>query len=230
MSNGWFGQRKEDDVMYHEVEDKEFLKKMKQFCGKMMQELCMELKYNYCIGAVPVLIGSGANNFILQNANEPIDLDYNLVINKNAYSENEKKIKDAFQDCFNLVLRAYKLKDCNDSKSCLTSNFITLRKYPYIEFSIDVAIIKEDKYGSRSRLIHNKYNGQYYWNETPNDFKIKEKSASIKKCNEWQTVHSEYLKLKKLHLSLNNQNHSSRVLYIQSVNNVYNRLKQIGRV
>ena len=56
--------------MYHEIEDKEFLHKMRQLCGGMMQELCKDLKYNYGIGAVPVLIGSGAKNLILQNAND----------------------------------------------------------------------------------------------------------------------------------------------------------------
>ena len=225
MSNGRFGQRKEDDVMYHEVEYKEFLHEMKQFCGNMMQELCMALKNKYHIGAVPVLIGSGAKNLILQNANEPIDLDYNLVINKNAYSGNGKDIKDAFKDCFNIVLRTYKLDDCNDSTSCLTSKLIILRKYPHIKFSIDVAIIDEDEDGSWYRLIHDKYNGQYYWNEIPNDFEIKKRAAFIKKCSEWQAVRDMYKKLKNLYLGRNNPNHSSSVLYRESVNNVYNHLK-----
>lgn len=212
--------------MYHEVEDKEFLRKMRQFCGEMMQKLCRELKDNYDIGAVPVLIGSGASNFILQNADEPIDLDYNLVINKNTYSGNGKDIKDAFKDCFNIVLRAYKLDDCNDSTSCLTSKLIILRKYPHIKFSIDVAIIDEDEDGSWYRLIHNKYKEEYYWNKAPNKLEIKEKEAFIKERNGWQAVHSEYKHLKNLYLSLNYQNRSSSVLYIESVNNVYNHLKQ----
>ena len=226
-SNGRFGEGKEDDVMYHEIEDKEFLHKMKQLCGEMMQELCVELKNIYDIGAVPVLIGSGASNFILQNENEPIDLDYNLVIKRNKYSENEKDIKDAVQKCFNRVLRTYKQRDCNDSKSCLTSKLITLPEYPYIKFSIDVAIINEDTDGSWYRLIHDKHKGQYYWNKASNDFEIQEKSAYIKECSEWQAVHNEYLYLKDLYLRLNDRNHPSRVLYIESVNNVYNHLKQI---
>ena len=153
--------------MYHEIEDKVFLHKIRQFCGEIMKELCVELKGNYDIGTVPVLIGSGAKNLILQNENEPIDLDYNLVIKRNAYSDNEKEIKDAVQNCFNRVLRAYKQRDCDDSKSCLTSKLITLSEYPYIKFSIDVGIIDEDEDGSWYRLIHDKYNGQYYWNKIP---------------------------------------------------------------
>lgn len=121
------------------------------------------------------------------------------------------------------MLRAY----CNDSKSCLTSKLIQLPEYPYIKFSIDVAIINEDEDSSWYRLIHDKDNGQYYWNETPIDFEIKEKSASIKKCGEWQTVRNEYLRLKNLYLRRNDRNHPSRVLYRESVNNVYNRLKSV---
>ena len=45
-----------------------------------MQELCHALKEEYDIGATFTLVGSGARNLILQNANEPIDLDYNLKI------------------------------------------------------------------------------------------------------------------------------------------------------
>ena len=47
-----------------------------------MQDLCHTLKEEYDIGASFYLVGSGARNLILQNANQPIDLDYNLEITR----------------------------------------------------------------------------------------------------------------------------------------------------
>ena len=61
--------------MYKYVEDKQFLSCMRSLCGEIMQDLCHTLKEEYDIGASFYLVGSGARNLILQNANQPIDLD-----------------------------------------------------------------------------------------------------------------------------------------------------------
>ena len=66
--------------MYEYVNDKEFLSRMRSLCGEIMQDLCHTLKSEYDIGASFYLVGSGAKNLIMQNANRPIDLDYNLEI------------------------------------------------------------------------------------------------------------------------------------------------------
>ena len=68
--------------MYKYVEDKQFLSRMRSLCGEIMQDLCHTLKEEYDIGASFYLVGSGARKLILQNANRPIDLDYNLEITR----------------------------------------------------------------------------------------------------------------------------------------------------
>lgn len=232
MSNGRLGKKNEKkgkDTMYHEIENKSFFHEMKQLCGKIMQELCHNLKKDYDMGVTPILIGSGARNMILQNANEAVDLDYNLIIKRNGYSENGKDIKNAVQNCFNKVLRSYSLNDCEDSTSCLSSRLIQLSNYQYFQFKIDVAIIDEDDDGVWYRLIHNKHTKKYYWNETPNDIETNKKAKFIKNHGSWEEVRSQYLYLKNLYLRRNDYNHSSRVLYRESVNNVYNHLRQTLR-
>jgi hypothetical protein len=62
--------------MYHYLDDKEFESKMRTLCGDIMQDLCHILKEDYDIGATFYLVGSGARNLIMQNNNEPVDLDY----------------------------------------------------------------------------------------------------------------------------------------------------------
>ena len=66
--------------MYNYVTNKKLISSMRSCCGDMMQDLCHTLKEEFDIGATFTLVGSGARNLILQNANEPIDLDYNLKI------------------------------------------------------------------------------------------------------------------------------------------------------
>ena len=66
--------------MFTYVEDKEFLSRIRNLCGEIMQDLCHYLKEDYDIGTIFYLVGSGARNLIVQNASLPIDLDYNLEI------------------------------------------------------------------------------------------------------------------------------------------------------
>ena len=66
--------------MFNYVEDKEFLSRIRNLCGGIMQDFFHYLKEDYDIGATFYLVGSGARNLIVQNASLPIDLDYNLEI------------------------------------------------------------------------------------------------------------------------------------------------------
>lgn len=224
--------------MYHYVEDKEFLSCMRNCCGKIMQDLCHELKVEYDIGANFYLVGSGAKNLILQNENNPIDLDYNLEIvriNDELGLNNCKDLKECVRKAFNVVLKKHNLKDCMDSTSSLTTRQMCL-KGNSTKFSIDVCITKKTG-NSYMRLIHQKervQNGWYniyystissgwYWNEAPNSFDLKKKVNYIKKRGKWDLVRSQYLAIKNRYLRLNDHNHPSFICYIESINNVYNQ-------
>lgn len=107
--------------MYEYVTDKKFIKRMRKSCGEIMQDLCHTLKQEYDIGAQFYLIGSGDEKLILQNASEPIDLDYNLEIVRCADFDDCRHIKECVRKAFNMVLRNYGLRDCQDSTSSLTT-------------------------------------------------------------------------------------------------------------
>ena len=180
--------------MYNYVTNKKLISSMRSCCGDMMQDLCHTLKEVSDIGAEVTLVGSGARNLILQNANEPIDLDYNLKIVR---SDNWdcKYIKECVRKAFNIVLRKHGWRDCEDSKSSLTTKKHYLPGGKTL-FSIDVCIVYEDEDGNFYRLIHKKtgntnvnniayaasiYAGlvtrrpvnEYYWNMAPNSRNIK---------------------------------------------------------
>lgn len=214
--------------MYHYVDDKVFLKKAQTTCVEILNDLTQEL-LDYSISSQFILVGSGARNMVTQNANNPIDFDYNLCIQKCENINDCRTIKEIVRTVFNKVLKANNLSDCEDSTSSLTTKPIYFTDNSEIQFSMDICIITRDNNGSWHRLIHEKTGyvsiDKYYWNEAPNSRQIKEKADSIKESGYWQKVREEYLKIKNLYLRKNTK-HPSFVCYIEAVNNIYNSLRQ----
>ena len=233
--------------MYNYVTDKQLISSMRSLSVNMMQDLCHILKEKYDIGAMFNLVGSGARNLILQNANEPIDLDYNLKIVRSDDWDG-KYIKECVRKAFNIVLRKHGWRDCEDSKSSLTTEKRYFPRISDTEFSMDVCIVREDKDGNFYRLIHKKtgytnvnniayaasiYPGlvigssdnEYYWNKAPNSRDIKYKVDYVKSNGKWELVREQYKNIKNRYLTQNDYNHPSFICYIEAVNNVYNSRK-----
>lgn len=212
--------------MFDYVKDKEFLSRMRNLCGEIMQEFCHYLKEDYDIGAVFYLVGSGARNLIVQNASLPIDLDYNLEIVRCEDFEDCGTIKECARKSFNKVLQEYGLGNCKDSTSSLTTRKIHFIKGNSTEFSMDVCIVYRDTKEHLYRLKHKKtgftYQDEYYWNEAPHSAGIQEKANYIKKRGKWELVRKQYLDIKNRYLRQNDHDHPSFICYIEAVNNVYN--------
>lgn len=226
----WEAWEERSYTMYEYVNDKQFLSNMRSLCGNIMQDLCHTLKEEYDIGTSFYLVGSGAKNLIMRNANRPIDLDYNLEITRIDDWDDCRKIKECVRKAFNAVLQKHRLDDCEDSTSSLTTkkkrHFI---KYNDPSFSIDVCIVCEDEGGNYYRLIHEKtgfsYYDKYFWNQAPNSRRLKEKVDYIKRKGKWILVREQYKRIKNKYLTSNDYNHSSFICYIEAVNNVYNSRK-----
>ena len=211
--------------MYEYVDDKQFLSRMRSLCGDIMQDLCHTLKEEYDIGSSFSLVGSGARNLILQNSNQPIDLDYNLEITRIDDWEDCQNIKECARKAFNTVLREYGWSDCEDSTSSLTTEKRHFLNGNDTEFSIDVCIVCEDD-GNYYRLIHEKrgftYFDRYFWNQAPCSRGLKGKADYIKSNGKWALVRAQYKTIKNRYLTSNDYNHPSFICYIEAVNNVYN--------
>ena len=214
--------------MYNYVTDKKLISRMRSCCGDMMQDLCHTLKEVSDIGAELTLVGSGARNLILQNANEPIDLDYNLKIVRSD-DRDCKYIKECVRKAFNIVLRKHGWRDCEDSKSSLTTEKRYFPRISDTEFSMDICIVCEDEDGNLNRLIHEKtgciWADRYCWNKAPNSKDIKFKVDYIKRNGKWELVREQYKKIKNKYLTQNDHNHPSFICHIEAVNNVYNSRK-----
>lgn len=142
--------------MYHYLDDKVFLRAMRQLSGEIMQCFCHILKTDYDIGANFYLVGSGAKNLIMQNETQPIDLDYNLNIVRCEDYDKCRYIKESAGKAFNKALNSYGWADCKDSKSVFTTEKRCFKIGNQTGFSIDVCIVTADGEGNIYRLKHKK--------------------------------------------------------------------------
>ena len=216
--------------MYHYLDDAAYENNMRRMGGEIMQALCHRLKEDCDIGATFFLVGSGKRKLILQNANEPVDLDYNLVIVRCEDLEDGRNVKKCVQNAFDQVLWQYGICSCKDSTSVLTSRpFRPWFGKP--AFSIDVCIMKGGRGGTYERLIHKKTGwtdlDQYCWNMGPQAKRLEEKAEHIKHCGRWQELRDQYLDIKNRYLAHNDHNHPSFVCYAEAVNNVYNACRNL---
>ena len=167
-------------------------------------------------------------HMITRNGDGPYDLDYNLLVMKadNEYRD-PRLLKDTIRNALNKAVGGKFFSDAQDSTSCLTA-ILYFEKSPDIKFKFDVAITTKNKNGNYMRLIHNKNVyalglDQYTWNEVPNSHQVKDKADEIKEEGLWQEVRDRYLEKKNMYLSWQDRNHPSFVVYVETVNEVYNR-------
>ena len=215
--------------MYHYIENEELIKAMKNKYSNIMGQLVKTINDDIYLEVKYSLIGSGKRNLITQNGNSPVDLDYNLTIT--AWNSEEidildgQSVKEYIRNCFNLVLRKHNMKDCNDSKSSLTTKKEDLTGFD-IKASIDLCIIfenEEDYY----RLVHKKTGDtskdEWVWNQGRDFSIVKERELWIKENNLWNQVRETYLRKKNMYLTRGDKNHPSYVCYIETINEVYNK-------
>ncbi|MDE7432931.1 MAG: hypothetical protein K2N34_13590 [Lachnospiraceae bacterium] len=213
--------------MYHYIQNKDFMKRMKRLCSGIINQLVQSINNDSVMTVRAYLVGSGAQNLVTQNGNEPIDLDYNICIidRKSANIYTEREIKEYIRKKFNKILNANGWSDCRDSTSVLTTEKRQFTRGIRTAFSIDLAIIEERNNGWY-RLIHVKTGliifDRYYWNEVPSSKGLQQKVNALKSNNLWNNVREVYLDKKNMYLCRNDYSHPSFIVYIETVNQIYN--------
>lgn len=66
--------------MFHYVTNQEFLSAMKEDCSDLINQLVQRINNEGYMEVRAELVGSGMRGLITQNAQDPIDLDYNLIL------------------------------------------------------------------------------------------------------------------------------------------------------
>ena len=210
------------DFMYYFV-DEANVTPYRSYCSMVLEELRDNLNSKRDINSQFILIGSGGKNMVTQNEDGPFDLDYNLRIISmpDEYWNDLKKLKDTIRNELNKIVGKTLFSDGQDSKSVITSRLV-LNNDEQV-FSFDIAILAENKNGNLCRLLHNKHYGQFTWNEVPNSHNVKDKADLLKRKGCWNEVRQTYLDLKNMYLSRNDNNHPSFIVYVEAVNQIYNK-------
>ncbi|MCM1190197.1 MAG: hypothetical protein NC180_12550 [Muribaculaceae bacterium] len=212
------------------IVDEAECKRYRSDCSITLKKVCSLLKKRG-ISAQFTLVGSGARNMVTRNGNGPFDLDYNLEIIKapDEYWNDLRHLKDTVRVLLDNAAGLQCFSESSDSTSCLTS-LLYFKDEPTIEFSFDVAIVARNSDGTLCRLIHNKNawgygRDQYVWNEIPNSRNVAIKAKRIKAEGLWLDVRDQYVILKEKYLShwWDRDDHPSFIVYIEAVNNVYNK-------
>ena len=195
---------------------------MRSTCSNLINQLVQLINNENTLYVEANLVGSGAKNLETQNAKEPIDLDYNLVIlDTNGISINDcDEIKEYIRKSFNRVLKRNGWGDCKDSTSALSTEQRHFKEGNKTPFSIDLAIICEDR-TSWYRLIHDKQLRRYYWNEGQDSKGLLDRVDWLKDNGLWNKVRDAYLDKKNMYLKRGDNNHPSFNCYIEAVNEVY---------
>lgn len=194
----------------------------KTYCSDVLNRLKMKLEKEYDIEAYVTLIGSGAKNMVMRNGRGPFDLDYNFIFISipQKYEKSPECLKNLVTEVLNgLVDRRF--THGKDSTSSI--KYIVHKKdRKTVVFSFDVALIRE---GGRVKLIHDKKQGVFIWNQIRDSGDLDKKVATIKKGGCWKKVRDDYRDLKNGYLKKGDMNHPSFIVYIQSVNQVYRAMK-----
>lgn len=198
------------------------VKEKRAYCSDKMNQLKQDL-LNKGWDADFNLVGSGAKGLVTRIEGQGFDLDYNLVINDSFDNINRQEFKDDVMKFLNGIKDAEiqePFKDCEDSKSVITSKLVVDGK---LEFHFDVAILAKNSICNFCRLIHDKTLGdeRYLWNEVPNSREVHDKFDTLKRDGHFQDIRDTYLVKKNMYLTRNDSEHPSFVVFVETVNEVF---------
>lgn len=213
----------EGETFMYEYVTKGEVAEYRACCSDVLNRLKMKLEKKYDIMAYVTLMGSGAKNMVMRNGKGPFDLDYNLVLTSipQKYEKSPDRLKNRIRELLNSMVDK-RFKPGKDSTSSI-KYIVHARDGKTVVFSFDLALIREE--GGKSKLIHDKTQGVFIWNQIRDSGDLDKKVAVIKKVGRWMNVREDYRKLKNGYLKDGDRYHPSFVVYIQAVNQVYYAVK-----
>jgi hypothetical protein len=219
------GRGQEGDYMYNYISRGE-VKPYHEICTKYLKTLQKKLRDDHKIHFEIQLVGSGSHRLVTRNGKEPFDLDYNLIFHRlpedyGGDSGNPGKLKALIRQSLDKIVDK-NVSFGQDSTSSIKYNY--RGENGKICFSFDVAILYQSKErGILNRLIHQKDNDSFIWNEVFDSKDLKEKEERILKRGLWNDLRDVYLKKKNENLK-SQDSKPSYILYIEAVNEVCQKL------
>lgn len=195
---------------------------------RIIQKTHQYMRKEYNLTFQHKLIGSGSKHLVtrIKGGNKGFDFDYNFIIPHpgEGYYWKADVIKSQFTEALKFALKGTKYSNPNDSTSAITIKVVD-RNNSRILHSCDFAIIyysEDDDFNGYYYLKNWKKHGRYSFEQRFASSNVNEKLDYILSFqNGWNIIREEYLKLKNANKDINKK---SFVLYLETINNVYNQL------
>lgn len=195
---------------------------------RIIQKIHQYMRKEYNLTFQHKLIGSGSKHLVtrIKGGNKGFDFDYNFIIPHpgEGYYWKADVIKSQFTEALKFALKGTKYSNPNDSTSAITIKVVD-RNNSRILHSCDFAIIyysDDDDFNGYYYLKNWKKHGRYSFEQRLASSNVNEKLDYILSFqNGWNIIREEYLKLKNANKDINKK---SFVLYLETINNVYNQL------
>lgn len=195
---------------------------------RIIQKTHQYMRKEYNLTFQHKLIGSGSKHLVtrIKGGNKGFDFDYNFIIPHpgEGYYWKADVIKSQFTEALKFALKGTKYSNPNDSTSAITIKVVD-RNNSRILHSCDFAIIyysEDDDFNGYYYLKNWKKHGRYSFEQRLASSNVNEKLDYILSFqNGWNIIREEYLKLKNANKDINKK---SFVLYLETINNVYNQL------
>lgn len=214
--------------MYEYVSKAEY-KPYKEEIESIIKKVQKIMKTEYDTTFQFKLIGSTNRHLVtkIKDGNRGYDFDYNLILQKSDLWDNPKKLKEQFMRAFSKSLKGTKYGEPEDSTSSITIKVVD-KKHSKIIRSCDFAIIyylDDDDLDNGYRYIKNwKKNNRYSFEDRVLSQNADCKLQEILEYEQgWNCVRDEYIKLKNRNRDTNKK---SFILYLESIQNVYNHIQQ----
>lgn len=204
----------------YEYLSKKHVDEMREVCDEIIKKLQKKVKDYFTFD--PRLIGSGEKRLVTYEADsKSYDLDYNLILQRDKKNmiKNPKKVKEYFIQKLNEINPDYNFKFAENSTSVITSRLKT--KINNFQFKFDLAIMYESNNGNLLKLVYDKPD-IYIWNEVQHTKDYQKKYKELKINKKFVTVKKRYLDKKN---DKNHRNHSSFSIFIETINEVYDGMK-----
>lgn len=210
--------------MYHWITDRKTLGSIKAVCSDSVNQLIQAVNNEGLLIVSMHLVGTGAGNLIIQNADLPVGIDFNLeIVRAVGYDVGDcAGIREYVRNKFNEVMSRAGWDDCGDSPFALTA----LRAgddLPGSRLSLSIVMTESD--GKWYRLIHQKAGpegrSRCFWEEVRSSSGLECRVRWLKENNFWQEVREAYLEKMNELFSDGGIEPASLLVYTEAVNGAF---------
>lgn len=172
-------------------------------------------------------VGSAKHNMVTRDGDQPFDLDYDVLISSPGIGQGA--LKETVLAAVRKAAPAYGFRKVQDSTSAITC--IHRRDgTDAIDFHLDIGIIVMRDEDTGCRLIHDKDRNTYFLNEPVHFRDLEERVAVIKRYNKKNELRKIYLEKKNGYLKKGDRDHPSFVVYVEAVDQVYQKITGKGGI